>query len=108
MVYELKLLDDFTILDSFELNYRLNLCKDLASILKKEMQDIILMTYGLNPEDYNFDKEYKNAFEEFDSPFKLPAAEFTHDYGFDYKKYTINYEIVKDKIEEIQLEIGKR
>jgi hypothetical protein len=46
----LKLLDDLTILDDFELQYRLKVYKEFNLILK---------------DDYDFEEDYKDAFDEF-------------------------------------------
>jgi hypothetical protein len=61
----LKLLDDLTILDDFELQYRLKVYKEFNLILKEEMQQIILETYGYENDDYDFEEDYKDAFDEF-------------------------------------------
>lgn len=109
----MKLLEDLTLLDDYELQYRLNVYKEFSLMLKEEMQDIILIYYGFEKHDYDFDKEYQDAFEEFpDSSFKYSDPwtynSIAGNSTIRYKKLSINYTCIKDSIQEIERELNTR
>lgn len=105
---ELKLLEDFSLLECIELNHRLNVYTEFSLMVKEEMQDIILIDFGLEKDHYEFILEYKDIYDDLvPSDFKNQDPVY-HGNTVKYRNFVIKYDHMLEAIARIEAEINKR
>lgn len=96
---ELKLLDDFSTLNSHDIANRLKVYKEFLSILKLEMEDYILDELGMSPGSYDFEEQVEETWQDLAQTIETWPKSSS---DFKFLNNRNSYLYLKNKIQEIE------